>query len=280
VHHSRARGGKPREEQQRSHAWEVVDRWLRVATVDVFLLENVPEFQDWGPLDDNNQPVKAQKGEYFRAFVADLESLGYIVDWRVLCAADFGDPTTRRRLFLQAVRDGLPVVWPTPTHRDPRAWADMFRVGLPKWKAAASCIDFNNYCPSIFQRRKPLCEKTLATIKQAATDLKIGKGFLLISYYGNATWQTVDRPLATITTKDRHALVHIRNSDIGMRMLEPRELAAAMGFPADYQWTDLAGKPLTKRDQVKMIGNACPVNTVCELVKSVVRARPAYARAG
>jgi DNA (cytosine-5)-methyltransferase 1 len=65
-------------------------------------------------------------------------------------------------------------------------------------------------------------------------------------------------------------------TDIGMRMLEPRELAAAMGFPADYQWTGLDGKPLTKRDQVKLIGNACPVNTVCELIKSVVRARPAY----
>lgn len=59
VHHSRARGGKPKEEQQRSHAWEVVDRWLRVAKVDVLLVENVPEFMDWGPLDEQGQPVKA-----------------------------------------------------------------------------------------------------------------------------------------------------------------------------------------------------------------------------
>lgn len=273
VHHSRARGGKPREEQQRSHAWQVVEHWLRVADVDVFLMENVPEFQEWGPLDDQNQPVKARKGEYFQAFVDELRGLGYEVEYRVLCAADYGDATTRRRLFLQAVKDGRGIHWPKQTRRDTREWADMFTIDLPAWKTAASCINFNWPCPSIFRRRKPLCDKTLATITHAAADLGISHGFFLFSYYGNATWQTVDRPLATVTTKDRHALVEMRGADIGMRMLEPHELAAAMGFPHDYQWLTPDGAPLTKRDRVKMIGNACPVNTVAELIRAVVMAR-------
>lgn len=390
VHHSRARGGKPREEQQRSHAWEVVDRWLKVADVSVFLMENVPEFAEWGPLDDNNQPVKTRKGEYFRAFVDQLRGLGYEVDWRVLCAADYGDPTTRRRLFLQAVKDGRGIHWPEQTHCDARKAAGLFDAPLPAWRSAAECIDWSLPVPSIFDRKKPLADATLrriaagtmkyvieqapfivkmrgtsdAHIRSSASSLNAplptlscgglhmglvvpfleryygGPGgfqpgavsllspmptvtanshhsliaaslvgidnkssngswdirepltttttkarhclvaAFLMQFYGNGDCTSLDSPLRTIRTHACHALVTVEIdgetyviTDIGMRMLEPHELARAMGFPDDYQWVKPDGAPLSKTDRVKMIGNACPVNTVAQLIKAVVTAR-------
>ena len=100
-------------------------------------------------------------------------------------------------------------------------------------------------------------------------------------YYGTGgQHQDPGAPLHTITTLARHGLVTVELegqpylvTDIGMRMLEPHELAKAMGFPEGFRFVDAAGKPLTKRDTVKMIGNACPVNTVAALIKAVVLQR-------
>ena len=105
-----------------------------------------------------------------------------------------------------------------------------------------------------------------------------------IQHYSGTGGQHQDpgQPLHTITTLARHGLVTVDIdgetyviTDIGMRMLEPRELARAMGFPEDFRFVDGSGRPLTKRDTVKMIGNACPVNTVAALIKAVVLTRPA-----
>jgi DNA (cytosine-5)-methyltransferase 1 len=216
VHHSRARGGKPKEEQQRSHAWEVVDRWLRVARVDVLLVENVPEFQDWGPLDEAGQPIKERKGEDFRAFVADLQGLGYQVEWRVLCAADYGDPTIRRRFFLQAVRDGLPIVWPEPTHRDPRKGAGLFDAALPPWRTAAECIDWSLPVPSIFDRKRPLAAATLRRIAAGVMRFVVnGRPFIVNLTHGGRL-EDVDEPLKTITTATRGEKAIILPSLVGV----------------------------------------------------------------
>ena len=102
-------------------------------------------------------------------------------------------------------------------------------------------------------------------------------------YYGSGTQhQDPGQPLHTITATARHAMVTVEIdgetyviTDIGMRMLDPKELARAMGFPEDFKWTEKDGKRLTKRDQVKMIGNACPVNTVASLIKAVITQRGA-----
>jgi DNA (cytosine-5)-methyltransferase 1 len=115
THHSIARGGKPVSDQSRATAWCVI-RWAEALRPDVILVENVKEFESWGPIGTNGRPMGSRKGEIFRAWVSALESIGYKVGWRVLCAADFGDPTTRRRLFVQAVRGRRKIVWPEPTH--------------------------------------------------------------------------------------------------------------------------------------------------------------------
>ncbi|HLP31483.1 MAG TPA: DNA cytosine methyltransferase, partial [Geothrix sp.] len=232
VHHSRARGGKPREDQQRAHAWEVTDRWLKVAHVDVVLIENVPEFMEWGPLDDAGMPIKDRKGEFFRAWVQGLHDLGYEVDWRVLCAADFGAPTTRRRFFLQAVRDGKGIHWPEPTHRDPRKGADMFTGHLPTWRTAAECIDWSIPVPSIFGRKRPLAEATLRRIAAGVVRYVLqGKPFVLNLTHGGRL-EPADEPLRTVTTAKRGEKAIVSASIVGVGgragQSAPRGLAEPM----------------------------------------------------
>jgi DNA (cytosine-5)-methyltransferase 1 len=112
--HSNAAGARPRDlDQTRTDPWCVV-RWLH-ATLPCFLfLENVAEVVSWGPLDAKGRPIESRKGETFYAWIKAIESHGYRVEWRILCAADFGDPTTRKRFFLQAVRGKRKIVWPIP----------------------------------------------------------------------------------------------------------------------------------------------------------------------
>lgn len=154
THHSRARGGKPRDHGIRSLAWVVV-RWVKEVRPRIICVENVEEFRGWGPLDDDGQPIKARAGETFRQWVAALSDAGYRVDFRTLVAADYGTPTTRKRLFLVARRDGAGIAWPEPTHGDGRPAA---------WRPAAEVIDWSLPCPSIFERRRPLAEATLRRI--------------------------------------------------------------------------------------------------------------------
>jgi DNA (cytosine-5)-methyltransferase 1 len=379
THHSRAKGGKPRDKGLRALAWVVVD-WARDVRPRTIALENVPEFQTWGPLGEDGQPIKARAGEDFRRFVAALEALGYRVEWRVLCAADYGAPTSRRRLFLIARCDGLPLEWPSPTHGPGR---------IPH-RVAAECIDFDDLCPSIFDRKRPLAPATLARIAEGVRRYVLGarRPFLLClthggrlepidsplrttttanrgeralvvpslvqsgygeragqaprvldiraplgtvvsggskhalvaaflaKHYGGVVGHGVDRPIGTITETDHHALVAANLSpaahghaslvaaflaryhgtggqwaaldapapcvtareglalvtvdidgetwvlsDIGMRMLRPRELARAQGFPDSYQ---LIG---SKGDQVARIGNS----VVPQLAEAIAR---------
>ena len=99
TYHSRARGGKPINDQGRMDSWAIV-HWCTELRVRRLLVENVPEFVDWGPLDlRTGRPIKRRRGEYFRAWTAALQGAGFKLDWRVLNAADFGDATTRERFF-------------------------------------------------------------------------------------------------------------------------------------------------------------------------------------
>lgn len=115
VHHSRARGGKPRDEQRRADAWDL-QRWIEKLYVKTIIIENVREFVDWGPLGEDNKPLKSKKGVYFKQFIDFLKIL-YTVEYRVLNCADYGDPTTRERFFLIAKRGkNKKIFFPEPTH--------------------------------------------------------------------------------------------------------------------------------------------------------------------
>jgi DNA (cytosine-5)-methyltransferase 1 len=212
-HFSKAKGSKPVEKRIRDLAWVVV-RWAKQVAPRLIILENVEEFADWGPVLENGKPCPDRKGLHFRRFVAELRRLGYKVDWRELRACDYGAPTVRKRLFLIARRDGLPIVWPAPTHGTGR---------LP-YRTAAEIIDWSLPCPSIFDTSaqikakygiraiRPLADNTMARIARGVKRYVIDAAspFIVpITHTGDARVHGLDEPLRTVTTAHRgeHALV-------------------------------------------------------------------------
>jgi DNA (cytosine-5)-methyltransferase 1 len=328
THHSVARGGRPCSDQSRASAWLIL-KWLSELYVDRVIVENVPEFLMWGPISAKGTPIQAARGQTFRAWVKALESLGYTVDWRILRAADYGDPTTRRRLFVQAVRGRKRIMWPLPTHSET---PEIFNHS--PWVPASSVIDWSLPSESIFERKRPLAAATIGRIEAGISRYwgEMAKPFLvilrgtgttrdiqrpmpaitaggchvgllqpfvigqqsgavprsvtqplptvacagaislvqpfLIQYYGNGDARSINQPLDTVTCHDRFALVDgvPATLDIRFRMLQPRELASAQGFPVDYFF---AG---TKTEQVKQIGNAVPCGLAQALCASGMEA--------
>jgi len=161
-HFSKAKGGKPVSKKIRSLAWVVV-KWAKAVRPRMIFLENVEEFQTWGPLTTDNLPCPLRKGDTFRLWKRSLEKLGYVVEHRELRACDYGTPTIRKRLFLVARCDGQPIVWPEPTHAAPGSLAVKAKK-LKPWRTAAECIDWSIPAPSIFERKKPLAEATCRRI--------------------------------------------------------------------------------------------------------------------
>ena len=159
-HFSRARGGKPLSDQSRMNPW-AVHTWLTTLDVKRALIENVPEFVSWGPLNDERRPDPDRKGLYFEEWVRSLWGLGYDVEWRTLNAADYGEATSRVRFFLQARKDGKPIRWPEPTHsKDGGGMLD----DLPRWRGAREVIDWSNPGRSLLDdpkyKKRPLSVKT------------------------------------------------------------------------------------------------------------------------
>lgn len=164
-HFSVAKGGKPVEKNIRDLGWVVVS-WAERVRPSVIMVENVAEFQTWGPLDANNMPIEERKGETFLEWVNKLRALGYTVEWKELRACDFGAPTIRKRLFVIARCDGKPIVWPKPTHGNPQD----SNAGLSKWKTAADIIDWSQPCPSIFDTSDEIFEKHGLRAKRPLVD--------------------------------------------------------------------------------------------------------------
>lgn len=203
THHSTARGGKPVNDQSRASAWCIL-RWATALKIDTILVENVREFLSWGPLGTNGKPLKSRKGETFQAFVEALRSLGYRVEWRVLNAADHGDPTTRERLFIQARRGRRPITWPEPTHAADGE-ATLFGARQP-WRPAREIIDWSLPSASIFGRKRPLSPNTLARIAAGLKKFggKAAEPFLILLNSTNparlsGTAKSLDAPLPTVT---------------------------------------------------------------------------------
>lgn len=204
THHSIARGGKPVNDQSRSTAWHVLN-WVEKLLPPIVLIENVPEFESWGPVGHNGRPLKSRKGEIFEAWVATLRSFGYKVDWRLLCAADYGDPTTRTRLFVQAVRGRRRIVWPDATHSRS---CDL--LAKRRWAPARDIIDWTLPAGSIFDRKKPLSPKTLARIEAGLRKFGL-KGFI-VPQFGEREGQTprthdIEEPVPAVTSHGAGALV-------------------------------------------------------------------------
>lgn len=250
THFSRAKGAALHDTKQsrlntktRGLAW-FVTKIAGLKRPPLMMLENVPEFASWGPLNRRRRPLKSKASVTFDKFTSQLRNLGYVVEHRVLDAADYGAPTHRKRLFMIMRCDGERIVWPEPTHGPGR---------IP-YRTAAECIDWSLPCPSIFDRKRPLAEATQRRIaegirryvlngepyvvgggarglvqtgygerkgqKPRALDIREPLGTFvaggakhalvtawLIKHYGGVVGHDVRRPIGTVTTQDHHGVV-------------------------------------------------------------------------
>lgn len=156
-HFSRAKGGVPVDKRIRGLAW-IALRWAAQCRPRVIMLENVEEFKTWGKLNADGTPCKDSKGKTFKSFIRALRHQGYKVEYQALRASDYGTPTIRKRFFLIARRDGLPICWPEPTHGDPES-NEVKSGKLKPWLTAAQCIDWSIPTPSIFETSKEIKDK-------------------------------------------------------------------------------------------------------------------------
>jgi DNA (cytosine-5)-methyltransferase 1 len=205
TYFSRARGGRPVTNQQRVSPWLILD-WLEKLDVDNVLIENVPEFRKWGPVKDG-RPVRELCGQTFAAYIEAIKSLGYHVEYRVLNCANYGDATTRRRLFIMA-RRGKPVRWPPQTHASPDELdrADgLFRRQIKPWKPAREIIDWSVKGESIYERKRPLAKNTLRRIAVGLERFS-GIPFVLGQQSGSVA-RSVEEPIPTVATEGAISLV-------------------------------------------------------------------------
>ena len=215
-HFSKAKGAALVNREIRGLAW-ITLRWAALVRPRVIMLENVEEFQTWGPV-RKGKPVKKLAGTTFRKFISQLRDLGYAVEYRELVAADLGAPTTRKRFVLIARCDGRPIVWPERTHA-PRDSEEVRSGRLKPWRSAAEIIDWSLPCPSIFESKaeilekyglkavRPLADNTMRRIIRGVDKFTIrsGEPFIVQQKFQNAA-QDIGKPLTTVTAVGAHEL--------------------------------------------------------------------------
>ena len=241
-HFSKAKGGKPVDKNIRGLAW-IVLRWAGTVRPRVIILENVEEFQTWGPV-RRGHPVKSKTGQTFRQWLGQLEALGYTVEWRELVAADYGAPTTRKRFFLIARSDERPIVWPEPTHAP--ADSQEVKAGTKKpWRSAAEIIDWNLPTPSIFATKeevrerygvaavRPLARNTMRRVARGVDKFVIRSAspfLVIVNHAGEFRGQGMGEPLQTITAKHGYGVaspvmapltMHNNQNAVGTAITDP-----------------------------------------------------------
>jgi DNA (cytosine-5)-methyltransferase 1 len=204
-HFSKAKGGKPREKKIRGLALIGLN-WVRAKRPRVMMLENVEEFQTWGPLLPDGTLNPKAKGATFRAYVGWLRRRGYAVEWRELRACDYGAPTIRKRLFLIARCDGVAITWPEPTHGAPGS-PEVKAGKLKPWRTAAECIEWHRPCPSIFERKRELAAATCRRIAKGIMRYVINCAdpFIVpLTHHGESDRvTTMGKPVPTVTAAHR-----------------------------------------------------------------------------
>lgn len=240
TNHTCAKGAKPRSEDSKATAMQVI-HYARRLRPKWIIVENVVHMRSW---------------ERYDEFINGLRSLDYNVQPLVADAADLGVAQSRKRLFIVCTRDALEIEIP---HKGVR-------------KTARSIVDLKG--PWAVQ---PLFKegRAQATLERALRGMgAVGKKEpFLIVYYGSdgsGGWQSLDAPLRTITTLDRFGLVEPAGSrGHTLRMLQVPELRRAMGFDENYRM-----ERGSRRDRIKILGNGvCP-----PVMQSIVEALVASSR--
>lgn len=215
THFSRARGTKPKDSGIRVLPWAVHEHCKKLVP-EVVIMENVEEIQTWGDLDENGRPIKEEAGKEYDRFINAMIDLGYNYESKVLCAADFGAPTTRTRWYAVFKRDSSPE-WMEQTHNKNGD------NGKLKWLECGDYIDWSNLGKSIFNRKKPLAEKTMNRIARGLDKFVINNDTpykvedkdaysYLIQYHSETNpnevrGQMLDIPIHTLDTSNRYGLV-------------------------------------------------------------------------
>lgn len=238
--HTCAKGASRRSEKSRSTAFEVI-RFAKAFKPRWIVVENVVHMQSW---------------RRFRNWLRSLEAMGYHTRTQVLNAADFGVPQSRKRLFVTA-----DLMQPPP----PIKGNSQLRIPAAEFIISA---DVFRYSPL---RKRGRAKPTLIRAQRAINAVGIRRPFLVV-YYGSdgaGGWQRIDRPLRTITTVDRFGFVRPSRNGHEIRMLQVPELCRAMGFPEEHLFD--RG---TRRDKIKLIGNAVCPPVMAAVVESLVSYKP------
>lgn len=269
-HFSKAKGAALVDRNIRGLAW-IVLRWAGTVRPDVILLENVEEFVTWGPV-RKGRPVKSRAGQTFRQWKKQLEDLGYKIEHRVLVAADYGAPTTRKRFVLVARCDGKPIVWPERTHA-PRNSPEVLAGKLKPWRSAAEIIDWNIPGYSIFQSKeeikalygaavvRPLAENTLRRVIRGVDKftLKSGEPFLMeCNHAGGGHIADMRDPYKTITAKHTGGIVA---PTLIQYHTEQAESVRANGLDCPINTVDASNRyGLVSANLVEYYGNGNPLD--------------------
>lgn len=240
TNHSCAKGGAPRDEASRATAMLVID-YARVLRPRWLVLENVVYMRPW-----------SRYGELKRG----LADLGYRLHEHVLDSADFGVAQRRRRLFLVGDLERAP---PANVPKHPGRKKSVRSVLDPPevWRTSAL----------IHERR---AAATLERAQRGFRALGSNASFLLV-YYGSdgaGGWQPLDRPLRTITTLDRFALVERIGREARLRMLQVPELKRAMGCDENFKLPEG-----TRRDRIRLLGNGVCPPVMKDVVKSLISSK-------
>lgn len=210
---SKAKGGQPRDADSRTLAHDLF-RYVEELCPEIIWIENVVEFMSWGPLDEHGKPVSRRNGSDYLKWCNKVQNHGYNFDFKILNAADFGAYTSRIRYFAQFAKQGIPIVWPEPTHaKNPKS--GMF-TGLKKWKPVKDVLDFSDEGSSIFGRKKNLSEKTLERIYAGLVKYIAGGDTTFLTKYNGNNQHTginqgksINDPSPVVTTQGRLAVVNV-----------------------------------------------------------------------
>lgn len=241
--HSKAKGGPVKDRNIRQLPWEILP-WLQETRPTICYIENVEEMQMWGPLDADGHVIKELRGTEFKRWIATIRRLGYRVAWRELRACDYGAPTSRKRLYIVMRCDGLPIVWPKPTHGKPGSPGVRSGRLLP-YRTAAECIDWTIPCPSIFDRKRALKDATHRRIAHGVMRYVVNaaKPFIVGTAFTNTRASRVfdpQDPLRTSTTQNEYGIVdcalapHVtkfHGTGVGAPMDGPMPTVTANGNP-------------------------------------------------
>lgn len=210
---SKAKGGMPRDADSRTLA-EHLFRYIEALTPDYIYIENVEEFMCWGDIDKNGKPVSKDRGRLYMKWINNVCKYGYSFAHRLLNSANYGAYTSRTRFFGIFAKGNLPIVFPEATHCK-NGKQDMFS-SLKTWKPVREVLELDNEGKSIFDRDKPLADKTLERIYAGLIKFVAGgKDSFLVKYNsmslsGKYTPPSIDEPCPVVATQNRLGVAKVQ----------------------------------------------------------------------